>query len=211
MIRAELVTYIEQSVIPRYADFDRAHNLDHVQTVIAESAALATHYPELDEEMVYVIAAFHDTGLCEGRERHHIVSGEIVRADSFIATLFSALQIEIIAEAIEDHRASSKSDPRSLYGCVVAEADRVISTYTTLRRTVQYGLRQNPEATIDEHFSRFEDHLQTKYAEGGYLKLYIPFSDNAARLEQLRAVVGNRVELRARFNEIFAQEVAKGL
>lgn len=31
--------------------------------------------------MVYVIAAYHDLGLCEGCEFHHIVSGRILFAD----------------------------------------------------------------------------------------------------------------------------------
>ncbi len=49
-------------------------------------------------------------------------------------------------EAVEDHRASTDHEPRSLYGKIVAEADRIIDPDTTLRRTVQYGLKQNPAA-----------------------------------------------------------------
>ncbi len=207
MIRQEIIEYIEQNIIPLYSTFDKAHNIDHAETVIQESAALATYYKELNPEMVYIIAAFHDTGLRDGRERHHIVSAEILRADKFITKLFTEQQIQIICEAIEDHRASSKSEPRSLYGRIVAEADRVISTEITLRRTVQYGLKQNPEATIDQHFERFKEHLETKYAEGGYLKLYIPHSNNAERLTQLRKVIANPKALRQRFDKIFTEEI----
>ncbi len=206
MIRKQLKEYIESQILPKYLEFDKAHNIDHAQTVIGESAKLATHYAEVDAEMLYVIAAYHDTGLCEGRERHHIVSGEIVRNDQFIATLFSPQQIDTIAEAIEDHRASAKSEPRSIYGRIVAEADRIISADTTLRRTVQYGLKCNPEATIDQHFERFCTHLHEKYAPGGYLKLYIPHSQNALRLEELRQIIANPAELRRHFDAIFAQE-----
>ncbi len=206
MIRSEVREYVESHIIPLYQSFDKAHSVDHALTVIAESAALLCYYAELNEEMVYVIAAFHDTGLCEGRERHHIVSAEILRTDEFIASHFDCDQITVMAEAIEDHRASAKSDPRSIYGRVVAEADRIISTDVTLRRTVQYGLKHNPEATKGQHFDRFKNHLQTKYAEGGYLKLYIPQSSNAQRLEELREVIGNSEELRRRFDEIFTQE-----
>ncbi len=207
MIRTEIINYIEQSVIPRYADFDKAHNIDHAQTVIKESAALARHYRELNEEMVYIIAAFHDTGLCEGRERHHIVSGEILRSDRFITSHFSSEQIEIMADAIEDHRASAKSEPRTLYGRIVAEADRIISTEITLRRTVQYGIKQNPTASADQHFARFCDHLTAKYTEGGYLKLYIPQSTNSERLIELRQVIGDKQELRRLFDAILAEEM----
>ncbi|MFI3279535.1 MAG: HD domain-containing protein [Rikenellaceae bacterium] len=206
MIRSEIIAYVEESILPRYASFDKAHGVDHAQTVIAESAALAVHYAKVDEEMLYIIAAYHDTGLCEGRERHHIVSGEILRADNFIRSLFSEEQIGVMADAVEDHRASSKREPRTIYGRLVAEADRVISTEVTLRRTVQYGLKQNPEASVEQHFARFCDHLQEKYAEGGYLKLYIPYSSNAERLAELRAVISSPVELRQRFDALFEQE-----
>ncbi len=206
MIREEIKAYVEGHIIPRYRDFDKAHNLDHAQTVIAQSIALAEHYPEVDKELIYLIAAYHDTGLCEGRERHHIVSGEILRADSFITSRFSPEQIELMWQAVEDHRASSNHEPRSIYGRIVAEADRVISVDVTLRRTVQYGLKVNPAATADEHYARFCDHLQEKYAVGGYLKLYIPQSDNAARLEELRHIIAHPSELRRQFDRIFAEE-----
>ncbi len=205
MIRAEIRDYIEQNILPLYNKFDRAHRVDHAKTVIEESAALAAHY-DVDLEMVYIVAAFHDVGLSEGRERHHIVSGEALFEDSFIASLFDEQQRRTMQEAIEDHRASSKGDPRSIYGRIVAEADRIISCDTTLRRTVQYGLKQNPQATADEHFERFRDHLQKKYSTGGYLKLYIPHSGNAARLDELRAVIENETELRRLFEVILGEE-----
>ncbi len=208
MIKTEIKEYIEREIIPRYAAFDRAHNVDHAQTVIAESAALAAHFPQVDEQLVYIIAAFHDTGLCEGRERHHIVSGEIVRGDKFICSHLSAQQIDTVCDAIEDHRASSKSEPRTIYGRIVAEADRVISVDTTLRRTVQYGLKQLGECSAEQHFERFNDHLQKKYARGGYIKLYIPHSGNAAKLEELRTIIENPTLLRHHFDRLFEEEKA---
>lgn len=62
-------------------------------------------------------------------------------------------------EAVEDHRASSDHEPRSIYGKIVAEADRIIDTDITLRRTVQYGLKQNPVADEVWHYQRFHKHL----------------------------------------------------
>lgn len=135
----ELETYIYGEIVPRYAAFDRAHGIDHVQTVIAESLALAEHY-DVDRQMVLAIAAYHDTGLVEGRATHHLVSGRIVRQDTRLHEWFSPGQIEVMACAVEDHRASSDHPPRSVYGRIVAEADRIIDPETTLRRTVQYGL-----------------------------------------------------------------------
>ena len=72
MIPETLITYIETAIIPRYKEFDKAHNLSHVRTVIEESLALARQYPEADERLAYVIAAYHDTGLCRDRATHHL-------------------------------------------------------------------------------------------------------------------------------------------
>ncbi len=205
MIRQEIISYVEGEILPRYNSFDKGHDIGHAQMVIDESAALARHY-DVDAEMVYIIAAYHDTGLVEGRERHHITSGEIIASDEFIVSRFSKEQIQTMREAIEDHRASSKSEPRSIYGRIVAEADRVISPEITLRRTVQYGLKMAPMESREWHYARFREHLVAKYAEGGYLKLYIPHSGNAERLATLRAIIENEAELVSRFDAIFDDE-----
>ena len=206
MIPETLITYIETAIIPRYKEFDKAHNLSHVRTVIEESLALARQYPEADERLAYVIAAYHDTGLCRDRATHHLVSGEILMADSTLRQWFSDTEILLMKEAVEDHRASSDHEPRSIYGKIVAEADRIIDPEITLRRTVQYGLKQNPAENIEWHYNRFLNHLLNKYAEGGYLKLWFEHSKNGEKLRELRSLINNREELRNVFNKIFEEE-----
>ena len=201
-----LQEYIAQHIIPRYEAFDKAHNLTHVTDVIERSMTLAKQYG-VDADMAYTIAAYHDLGLCEGRERHHIVSGEIVTNDSLLLQWFTPEQVTIIKEAVEDHRASNNQAPRSIYGCIVAEADRLIDPDTTLRRTVQYGLKHLDTDNREVHYERFCNHLQEKYAEGGYLRLWLPQSDNKVRLDELRAIITNHEELRRRFDQIFDEEV----
>ena len=197
--------YIETAILPRYKDFDPAHRIDHALQVIAESLKLAKHY-DVDERMVYTIAAYHDIGLCEGRERHHLVSGRMLRADERLHEWFTDEEIETMAQAVEDHRASLDHAPRSIYGRIVAEADRLIDPMTVLLRTVQYGLSHYPELSKEQHYQRYCEHLQEKYAEGGYLKLWIPESDNAARLAELRALIADEVRKRAAFERIYAEE-----
>lgn len=204
----EIERYIEEQIIPRYTAFDRAHSINHVRTVITESLALTEHY-DVDRRIVYVTAAYHDLGLCEGRERHHIVSGEIVRADQQLCKWFSGDEIELIACAVEDHRASSDHEPRSIYGRIVAEADRVIDPEITLRRTVQYGLANYPQLDIEGQYARFCTHLQEKYAEGGYLRLWIPESKNGARLAELRQLIKNSELLRQTFERLLADELKR--
>ena len=206
MIPATLTHYIETEIIPRYEKFDKAHNLSHVQTVIDESLALAKLYPQADERLVYTIAAYHDTGLCRDRATHHLVSGEIIAADANLLQWFDKAEIKIMREAVEDHRASTDHEPRSIYGKIVAEADRIIDADITLRRTVQYGLKQNPTADEAWHYQRFHKHLMEKYAPGGYLKLWFPDSKNAGRLKELQTIIADEIRLRSIFHQMFEEE-----
>ena len=204
-IRPDLREYVERQIIPRYDAFDKGHRRDHVQTVIAQALQLASWY-DVDPDLVYVAAAYHDTGLCEDRQTHHLVSGRIIREDPKLRDWFSPEQIETIAEAAEDHRASSDHAPRSVYGRLVAEADRQIVAETVIRRTVQYGLNHYPELDKEGHWHRTLEHLHEKYAEGGYLKLWIPQSPNAARLAELRALIGDEAKLRTLFESFYSEE-----
>lgn len=198
MIDKTLKTYIEQKIIPRYEKFDSAHNIDHVTAVINESLRLATEY-NVNHNVAYTVAAYHDTGLCRGRELHHIYSAEIILSDNNLREWFSEEQIETIAQAAKEHRASATCEPQTIYGKIVAEADRIIDPEITLRRTIQYGLANYPQLSRDEQYIRFVNHLQEKYAEGGYLKLYLDKSSNAQRLSELRKIISSPEELKRRF------------
>lgn len=206
MLTPSLQAYIEAEILPRYAAFDAAHRRDHVEMVINESLRLATHY-DVHPDMVYTIAAYHDTGLSVDRKTHHLESGRIIREDTRLREWFTPEQIETMAQAAEDHRASSDHAPRSIYGKLVAEADRLIDTDTILRRTVQYGFAHYPEMSREEHVARAIAHLHEKYAEGGYLKLWIPESPNAGRLRELWALIRREDELLSRVETIY-DEVA---
>lgn len=200
-----LISHVEGEIIPRYDHFDKAHRRDHVETVIAQGLQLSSHY-EVDPNIIYTAAAYHDTGLIEGRETHHIASGRIVREDSRLRQWFSEEEIETIAQAAEDHRASNRQGPRTIYGRILAEADRVIDPHKIIRRTIQFGLSNYPELETEGHWERTVEHLQEKYAEGGYLRLWIPESLNAARLEELRSIIRDRIRLRQIFDLIFDEE-----
>ena len=202
-----LQTYIEAEILPRYDAFDKAHRRPHVERVIRDALALAPFYP-VDPDMVYAAAAFHDTGLCEDRRTHHLISGRIIREDPYLPRWFTTEQIEAIAQAAEDHRASLDHDPRSLLGRIIAEADRQIEPETIVARTIQFGLDHYPELDRSEHWERTLQHLGEKYAEGGYLKLWIPESPNATKLAQLRALIADRPRLHALFEEIYTRETS---
>ena len=205
-MNTKLVAYIEEHILPRYESHDAAHRRDHAEGVIERSLALATHY-DVDPDMVYTIAAWHDVGLCEGREQHHISSGRMLLEDNKMREWFTPEQLHTMREAIEDHRASSDHPPRTIYGAIVAEADRQIVPEVVMRRTVQYGLAHYPALSREEHWQRFLGHLHEKYDHGGYLKLYIPHSDNAVRLAELRALIAQPALLHTHFDALFEEEL----
>ena len=203
----DLVEFIETQILPKYAEFDRAHNMEHVTRVIRSSLDLVK-ITGADINMVYTIAAYHDLGMSGHRADHHIRGGKILERDARLKKWFSPEQIKIMKEAVEDHRASASRAPRSIYGKIVAEADRDIEPQVVIRRTIQFGFGHYPELDKEGHWKRFLEHMNNKYSKDGYLKLWIPGSPNAKKLSELRNLIEQPVELRKAFDQIFAEETA---
>lgn len=214
----ELEKYIYEDIVPQYKAFDNAHKEDHALTVISQAmhllnsrdAWLADHMEadaawrvRIDPQLLLTAAACHDLGLVNGRDRHHLDSGKIIRADANLRKWFNEDEIETIAQAAEDHRASGKAAPRSIYGMMVAEADRVIDSETIIRRTIQFGHKHYPDLDREGHIARAVEHLHEKYGRGGYLKLWIPWSDNAPRLAALQDLIDDDTKLRTEVERIY--------
>ena len=205
----DLVEFVETQILPRYADFDRAHNLEHVTRVIRRSLEMVKT-TGADINMAYVIAAYHDLGMSGPRAVHHIAGGKILASDARLKKWFSQEQIKIMKEAVEDHRASASHAPRSLYGKIVAEADRDISVDIVVRRTIQYGLGNYPQLDKEGHWRRFKKHLDEKYSVNGYIRLWLPHSPNERSLNELRQLIAEPQKLRETFNAIFDEETKAG-
>ena len=199
----EIANFLEREIVPRYDAFDAGHQRDHVHFVMSESQNLAQYYPTVDRAMLLVAAAYHDLGLEVGRKVHHTESALIIREDRRLDRWFSPDEIEIIAQAAEDHRASSDHEPRTIYGRLVAEADRQIDADTIIRRTIQFTFKHYHTYDREKNYQRFIEHMNEKYAEGGYLKLWIPESANAHRLHDFRTMLKDPVATRLKFDEIF--------
>ena len=207
----EIDNYIYGTIVPKYAEFDAAHREDHANAVIDQAMELLDSMPEwigkqsvvdeqwlvnIDRDILKMAAACHDLGLINGRDRHHLDSGEIIRNDSNLHRWFSKEDIETIAQAAEDHRASGENEPRSIYGKLVAEADRLIDGETIIRRTIQFGFKHYPDLGREGHIARAIAHLKEKYGRGGYLKLWIPWSHNAANLHALQDIIADDTAIR---------------
>ena len=203
----DLVEFIETQILPKYAEFDRAHNMEHVTRVIRSSLDLV-RVTGADINMVYTIAAYHDLGMVGHRADHHIRGGKILERDARLKKWFSPEQIKIMKEAVEDHRASASRAPRSIYGKIVAEADRDIEPQVVIRRTLQFGFGHYPELDKEGHWKRFLEHMHNKYSKDGYIRLWIPGSPNAKKLSELRNLIEQPDKLREAFDQIFAEESA---
>ena len=199
----DLMQFVEQNILPRYSEFDKAHQLSHVTSVIINSLTMAAKVGA-DIDMVYAIAAYHDLGLSGPRAIHHITGGKILANDVRLKKWFSPEQIRIMKEAVEDHRASASRSPRSIYGKIIAEADRELDPETVIRRTILFGIDNYPEKTKEEHFERMLQHLNEKYSANGYIKLWIQNSPNEEKLKELRTLIENPKLLRDIFNQIWS-------
>lgn len=89
------------------------------------------------------------------------------------------------------------------------DSGKMIDSGTIIRRTLQYGMSRYPELSPQEQIDRALDHLYDKYGPGGYLKLWIPWSDNASRLECLRMLLDDRAAARKEVERLY-HETAGG-
>ena len=200
----DLVEFIETKILPQYAAFDAAHNMEHVTRVIRHSLELVK-ITGADINMVYTIAAYHDLGMSGPRAVHHLTGGKILATDARLRKWFSPEQLKVMREAVEDHRASASRSPRSIYGKIVAEADRDLDTDIVIRRTIQFGLANYPQLDYEGQYRRFKEHMDNKYSKDGYIKLWIPNSPNAKRLNDLRNLIALPAELRKAFDRIYKE------
>ena len=201
----DFVEFVETQILPQYAQFDKAHNMEHVTRVIRRSLELVKSTGAVIN-MAYAIAAYHDLGLSGPRAIHHITGGKILMADARLKRWFSADQLKVMKEAIEDHRASASHAPRSIYGKIVAEADRDLSPEVVLRRTVQFGLSNYPELTQEQQWQRFKEHMDQKYSVNGYIRLWIPGSQNEKNLQLLRNIIADTPKLKEQFEIYYKEE-----
>lgn len=202
LIDKKLVKYVEEKIFPQYNRNESGHGIEHIKLVIKRSLEFAKRY-DVDINMVYTIAAYHDLGHFINKDIHEIISAQMFMEDENIKAWFTDEQRNIIKEAIEDHRASSKSRPRSIYGMIVSTADRtIIDIDNTIKRTYSYGKRNYAELTENEQIERVYQHLQEKYGERGYAKTYIEDREFEEALQRLRETLADKEEFIKRVEKV---------
>ena len=192
-INKKLKKYIEENIFPEYDKNEKGHGIDHIKYVIDRSFELVKENKlDVNLDMVYTIAAYHDIGHHIDSKKHEIISADIMSKDKNLSNFFNKEELIIIKEAIEDHRASAKDEPRSIYGRIVSSADRNNKVEVCLKRTYTYGKKLNPSATDSELFLRAYDVLVNKFGEGGYAKFYFKDKKYEDFLKEIRKLLKDK-------------------
>lgn len=205
ILDTQLITYIQNQILPQYSKLDEAHGISHIEYVINKSLKLACQY-EADINMVYTIAAFHDIGMLQGRDEHEIISGNILESDNFIKAFFSDTQIYVMKEAISQHRASFKGEPRSIYGKIISQADRNFDVNSIINRAVIYGKSKYPCYNYVQQYDRVFDYLTSKYGKDGYLKIWLKFEDDENQLKEVRSLLSSKDKFQKLFDMYYFQK-----
>ena len=177
MINKQLKQYIETQVLPVYENNEQGHGIKHIEYVVRRSLEFAKQVEGVNLDMVYTIASYHDIGHHIDAKNHEKVSADIFADDENMYYFFTDDEINTIYEAIQDHRASGDSEPRSIYGKIVSSADRRTDINNVMTTMYTYGLKNSPEQTLQENIEDAYNHICRKFAYGGYAISKMYFKD----------------------------------
>lgn len=209
-----LKLYILREIKSKYKTFDKGHNISHYNFVtkncVNYAKVLNARGEKIDLDIAYIVGAYHDVGIVNGRENHALSSGKIVREDSELRRYFDSDTIEMIAQAVEDHSSHLGYEPRSIYGKIVADADRNNTMYLVFSRPIKYGLK-NEFKTMSrtEQIERVYDFVQNKFGRNGYVKYWLDIDETRKEQQQIWELLDNKERCIAYISGIF-DEVTKG-
>lgn len=205
VVKKELRSYVENTLFPEYALNDNGHNLRHIKYVIRRSFQFAAMAENVNLEMVYLVAAYHDIAHHIDAKNHEKISSERLRNDEKIREFFSEEQIKIMSEAVYDHRSSMDGEPRSIYGRIVSSADRNTDIDEVLRRCYSYRIYHSADESIEEVTEESRKHVLAKFgAESGYAKDKMFFEDSEYDrfLHEITKLAKQKDKFIKRFNEV---------
>ena len=94
-IRKEVIEYIEKNIFPSYEKNDKGHDINHIKYVIDRSLKFADMAKEeIDYDMVYVIAAYHDIAHYLDAKRHEELGSKMLLEDKNLKQFFSDEKIK---------------------------------------------------------------------------------------------------------------------
>ena len=167
-----LVKYLLENIMPIYDTLDKGHGINHIGTVIDSSMKLSEYF-DINPNMVFTVAIYHDLGMTVERKIHEKHSKRMLLENKDLRSWFNVEEYIKMGEACEDHRASNKNEPRSIYGYIISDADRTTDIEDMIIRCYNFSLKNFKDKTEEELYNRVYSHLKEKYGEGGYAKFYL--------------------------------------
>lgn len=201
-INTDLRGYIETEIFPEYDKNDAGHGTSHIEYVIRRSMKFAEQFKDVNLDMVYVVAAYHDVAHYINKDEHEALSAEIFYKDEKMKEFFNEEERRIVKEAIEDHRASLEGEPRNDYGKIVSSADRTINLDTTIQRAHAYRLKHFPDSTVEEMVDDAYEHIRDKYGKDGYVKTYVIDKDLEDLRKEVDSLIADKNKFRERYMEV---------
>ena len=201
MINKDLKYYIEKNIFPAYEKNDKGHNIEHIKYVIDRSLMFASKIGDINYDMVYTIASYHDIGYYIDTKNHEKISADMLLSDTNLSNYFTNDEIRIMSEAVYDHRASMDSRPRSVYGEIVSSADRETRVDVQLQRMYEYRLKHYPNKSLDWIIEDTRNYIINKFGNNGYAKekIYFDDLDYDKFLSDLNSLVKNKNKIKEKF------------
>lgn len=203
-INNEIKKYIDQNIFPIYNKNDLGHNLDHINYVINRSLLFSESISNINLDMVYAIASYHDIGHFIDPKNHENISADILFKDKNLNKFFNPNEIKIMMEAIEDHRASLEYEPRSIYGKIVSSADRNTDINSVLKRTYEYRIKNFKSSNLDEIINESFNHIKEKFGKNRYASEKMYFEDNEYKkfLLEIEELINNKEKFIIKYKQV---------
>lgn len=206
IISTDLYKYLENEVLPQYKKNDSGHSFEHIDYVLRRAMNFSKEFDEINYEMVFTIAIYHDIAHHINKSTHEKLSAEMFYKDDFWRGFFTEKERIIIKEAIEDHRASADSPPRSVYGKIISSADRSTDLCEFLKRTHAYTLKHYPNISEEEIIERAYEHASDKYGKNGYAKHYLKDMEYEKFIDDINRLLQDKNEFGKFYNNCIRKE-----
>ena len=206
MVNHEIKEYITTKILPEYELNDKGHNLVHVNKVLERAFEISKKY-EVDENILYVVVCFHDIACHINREKHEILSAERLYEDNQLKQFFSEEQIEVMRDAVADHRASLEYIPRNIYGKILSSADRKVDIEEFMRASMGFQKSKEPNSTDEELIEHSYLIAIKKFGKNGYAvkKFYVEDEKYEKFLKELQDLIDNKPEFIERAKKVLIE------
>lgn len=212
LVNQDLYNYVTNDIFKMYELNGKSHNKDHVNDVLNRALEISEKYNDLNKDMLFTAVAFHDVGDHIDRKNHEIISAQIMMEDKYLNNFFNSEQKEIIKQAIEDHRSSKGKIPKSIYGKILASADKNIDVNGYFYKACEYQLEHYKENTEDQQLDKVYEHAVEKFGKNGYAvdKYYVQDDKYTKYLQQLQDLIEDKERFyeiaRKTYNEILSKK-----